>query len=150
MPNDSRDSVLPRLVLIGVVLLVVAGLFAYAGGWLSPHRLTPSRMMDAFQDDNGPHPGFRRNHSKGVCVSGWFQSSSAALSLSKAQVFQPGQVPVVGRLDRKHVDAGTLTIDRASSEEGGAGAALLHGLIRRDGVFESMASVSSSRSSRRA
>jgi catalase len=95
--NDSRDSVLARLALIGVVLLVVAGLFAYVGGWLSPHRLTPARMMGAFQDDNGPHPGFRRNHAKGVCVSGWFQSSGAALSLSKAQVFQPGQVPVVGR-----------------------------------------------------
>jgi catalase len=87
-----------RLTVIGLVLLVVAGAFAYVGGWFSPHRLTQDRMMSAFQEDNGPHPGFRRNHAKGVCVYGWFASSGAAASLSKAEVLQPGRrVPVIGR-----------------------------------------------------
>ena len=78
-------------------MLSVAGAFAYAGGWLSPNRLTQDRMMVAFQDANGTHAGFRRNHAKGVCVTGWFESSGQAASLSKAAVFKPGRVPVVGR-----------------------------------------------------
>jgi catalase len=54
-------------------------------------------MMAAFQDANGRHPGFRRNHAKGVCVTGWFDSSGQAATLSKADLFKPGRIPVVGR-----------------------------------------------------
>jgi catalase len=53
--------------------------------------------MAAFHDANGTHAGFRRNHAKGVCVTGWFESSGQATALSKAAVFRPGRVPVVGR-----------------------------------------------------
>jgi catalase len=86
-----------RLGAIGAVMLSVAGAFGYAGGWLSPTRLTQDRMMAAFQDVNGTHAGFRRNHAKGVCVTGWFDSSGQATALSKAAVFRPGRVAVVGR-----------------------------------------------------
>src|ERR1700730_13319060 len=91
----SRAGVLVRLGAIGAVMLSVAGAFAYAGGWLSPARLTQERMMAAFQEANGTHAGFRRNHAKGVCVTGWFESNGQAALLSKAAVFQPGSVPVV-------------------------------------------------------
>jgi catalase len=90
-------STLARLGVIGVVMLCVAGLFAYVGGWLSPGRLTQDRMMAAFEKAHGSHPGFRRNHEKGVCVSGWFESSGQVLALSTAAVFKPGRVPVIGR-----------------------------------------------------
>jgi catalase len=93
----SNAGVLVRLGAIGAVMLSVAGAFAYAGGWLSPVRLTQDRMMAAFQDANGTHAGFRRNHAKGVCVTGWFESSGQAAALSKAAVFRPGRVPLVGR-----------------------------------------------------
>jgi catalase len=93
----SNAGVLVRLGAIGAVMLSVAGSFAYAGGWLSPARLTQDRMMAAFQDANGTHAGFRHNHAKGVCVTGWFESSGQAAALSKAAVFRPGRVPVVGR-----------------------------------------------------
>jgi catalase len=101
-PNSKKDSVsdfgvLARLGAIGAVILCVAGAFAYVGGWLSPGRLTQDRMMTAFQDVNGSHPGFRRNHAKGVCVTGWFDSNGQAVALSQAAVFQPGRVPVIGR-----------------------------------------------------
>jgi catalase len=86
-----------RLGAIGAVMLSVAGAFGYTGGWLSPVRLTQDRMMAAFQDANGTHIGFRRNHAKGVCVTGVFESSGQAATLSKAAVFKPGPVPVVGR-----------------------------------------------------
>jgi catalase len=93
----SNAGVLVRLGAIGAVMMSVAGAFAYVGGWLSPARLTQDRMMAAFQQANGIHAGFRRNHAKGVCVTGWFESSGQAAALSKAAVFRPGRVPVVGR-----------------------------------------------------
>jgi catalase len=93
----SRAGVLVRLGAIGAVILSVAAAFADVGGWLSPARLTQDRMMAAFQHANGAHAGFRRNHAKGVCVTGWFESSGQAAALSKAAVFKPGRVPVVGR-----------------------------------------------------
>ena len=86
-----------RLGAIGAVMLSVGGAFACAGGWLSPSRLTQDRMMAAFQDADGIHAGFRRNHAKGVCVTGWFESNGQAAVLSKANVFKPGRIPVVGR-----------------------------------------------------
>src|SRR3979411_1029039 len=76
-------------------MVCVAGAFGYAGGWLSPTRVTTHRMMSPFQIANGPTAGFRRNHAKGVCVTGWFESSGQAAALSKAAVFKPGRVPVV-------------------------------------------------------
>src|ERR1700730_3688478 len=93
----TDPGVLLRLGGIGAVMLGMAGAFAYAGGWLSPARLTQDRMMAAFQDASGTHAGFRRNHAKGVCVTGWFESSGQAAELSEAAVFRPGRVPLVGR-----------------------------------------------------
>jgi len=40
----ARVLPLVRLAVIGAVLLVAAGAFAYTGGWLSPGRLTPGRV----------------------------------------------------------------------------------------------------------
>src|SRR6202048_4118417 len=96
----TSPGALVRLGAIGAVMLSVAGAFAFTGGWLSPSRLTQDRMMAAFRDANGTHAGFRRNHAKGVCVTGWFESSGQAVELSKAAVFKPGRVPVVGGLGR--------------------------------------------------
>jgi catalase len=91
MPNRSR------LIAIAAVMAVTALAFAYVGGWLSPHRLSPARMIDAFQEVNGAHPGFRRNHAKGLCVTGYFDSNGAGRQVSKAEVFAPGRMPVLGR-----------------------------------------------------
>jgi catalase len=88
---------LTRLGLIGVLVLAIAAAFAWAGGWLSSGRLDQTAMIDRFEEVNGQHPGFRRNHAKGVCFSGWFDSNGAGVRLSKASVFQPGRVPIFGR-----------------------------------------------------
>jgi len=109
MPGDAGDlagapsklsalATLVRLGLIGLVVLVAIAAFAYAGGWLSPDRLTQGRIMSAFDAQNGRHPGFRRNHAKGICATGWFESSGTAAALSKAALFAPGRVPVIGRI----------------------------------------------------
>ncbi|MFM0504002.1 catalase family peroxidase [Paraburkholderia caffeinilytica] len=97
VPNAGPICVPCRLAAIGAVVLVMAGGFAYVAGWLTPQRLTPHRVINAFETDNGSHPGFRRNHAKGVCVSGYFDSNGNAAALSSASVFAPGQTPVIGR-----------------------------------------------------
>lgn len=86
-----------RLSLVGAVLLTVSGAFAYAAGWLTPRALTPGRIIDTFEAVNGPHPGFRRNHAKGVGVSGTFVSSGLGARISKASVFRAGSFAVIGR-----------------------------------------------------
>jgi catalase len=86
-----------RLFAIGMVFVVIVGLFAYAAGWLTPHALTPERIIQRFQTLNGVHSGFRLNHAKGVCVSGWFDSNGQGAAFSKAVIFQSGHVPVIGR-----------------------------------------------------
>jgi catalase len=93
---DVGDK-LVRLALIGLVLAALAGAFAYLGGWFSSNALTPARLTDAFEQADGVHPGFRRNHARGVCVSGFFESNGKGVSLSKAGVFESGRVPVIGR-----------------------------------------------------
>jgi catalase len=93
----GKAGTLARFALIGVALAAVAGTFAYFGGWFTPNELTPARLTDAFEQVDGTHPGFRRNHAKGVGVSGFFESNGNGARLSKAAVFQPGRVPVIGR-----------------------------------------------------
>src|SRR5947199_2189112 len=93
----SIASTVARLALIGLALAVVAGAFANLGGWLTPNNLTPARLTDAFQRVDGVHAGFRRNHAKGVGVSGFFESNGNGVRFSKAVVFRPGRLPVVGR-----------------------------------------------------
>jgi catalase len=88
---------LARMALIGVVLAAVAGMFAFLGGWLSSNRLTPQRFVDTLEQLDGVHPGFRRNHAKGLGVSGFFEGNGNGERLSKAAVFRPGRVAVIGR-----------------------------------------------------
>ncbi len=99
MPSQSRGSTLPRWGVVGAVLLGVIGAFAYASGSLTPGRLTPERFIDAFERVNATPPpaGFRRNHAKGVCATGFFDGSGQGVALSRAAVFESGRVTVVAR-----------------------------------------------------
>lgn len=96
-PALSRPALLLRLAAIGAILAGAAGLFAYAGGRLTPRQLTQDDVIDTFESINGVHPGFRRNHAKGVCFRGWFESNGNGVALSRAAVFPPGRIPVLGR-----------------------------------------------------
>jgi catalase len=98
-PPLGIGSVILRLGGIGAVLLCSAGAFAYTGGWLSPDRVTPKKLVAGFEAANGPHPGFRRNHAKGVCATGMFETAGGeAAKLSKATVFAAPRTPVVARI----------------------------------------------------
>jgi catalase len=64
---------------------------------LTPPALSPALMMNTLEQNNGLHPGFRRIHPKGVGVSGYFESNGRGVALSKASVFLPGRLPIIGR-----------------------------------------------------
>ncbi|AOW94800.1 catalase [Rhodococcus sp. WMMA185] len=96
-PTLSRRGVLLGLAALGGIAAVDVGGFLYAGGWLTPGRLTPSRFTDRFQQVFGKHDGFRRNHAKGLSASGHFISNGAGAEISRAVVFQPGEFAVEGR-----------------------------------------------------
>jgi catalase len=99
-----------RLTGIGILLLAVMGSFFYLDGWFSPHELTQARFVDGFEKVNGVHPGFRRNHAKGLPFTGYFESNGKGTQISKAVVFLPGRIPIIGRFslgtgDPNQVDA---------------------------------------------
>ena len=98
-PGLRPRAVLLRLGAIGALVTGTAGTFAYAGGWFSPGVLTQARIADRFERVNGSHPGFRRNHAKGLCLAGRFESSGRGERVSKAALFAAGRVtPVTGRI----------------------------------------------------
>src|SRR6201996_342523 len=92
------------LVIIAAVVGVAAIGFAYTAGFLSPHRLTPEKLVAALAPPGGPAFGHRRNHAKGICFTGTFAANGAGSTLSKATVFTPGQYPVVGRFNLATAD----------------------------------------------
>ncbi len=97
-PARTAPPILPKLAIIGVLLIGIVVSFAYVAGWLSTGLLTPSRFADGFEEASGGiHSGFRRNHAKGVCIGGFFDSNGNGGRISKADVFPLGRVPVIGR-----------------------------------------------------
>ncbi|ACD61351.1 catalase family peroxidase [Xanthomonas oryzae pv. oryzae] len=96
-PPRARSPVLP---LLGIAAIAggVALAFAWTAGWIGSDRLTAARMTDTIESSGPPHPGFRRAHTKGVCVSGHFQSSGKATWLSSARIFSQPSTPVLGRM----------------------------------------------------
>jgi catalase len=103
LPEARRltlSSTVGLLALIAAIVACGAAAFAYTAGWLSPERLTPDRLVDAFTPPGGAPPlGHRRNHAKGVCFTGVFEANGAGAELSRAQVLARGQYPALGRFN---------------------------------------------------
>ena len=97
-PNSARSERRSlAIIVLAVVVIVIA--FCFTAGWLSPSRLTPAKLIDSLAPPGGPAPGFRRNHAKGICFTGVFESSGKAASISKAPMFVAGTYPVTGRFN---------------------------------------------------
>jgi catalase len=71
----SSTSTVRSLVLIAVVVVALVAAFAFTAGWLSPGRLTPAKIVNALAPPGGAALGFRRNHAKGICFTGSFESN---------------------------------------------------------------------------
>src|SRR5271170_5682503 len=108
MPQPHQSparSALGSLALIAIVVACGAAAFAYTAGFLSPRRLTPEKLVAALAPPTGPSLGHRRNHAKGICFTGVFESNGNGSALSRAQVFARGQYPAVGRFNLGTADA---------------------------------------------
>jgi catalase len=93
----SRRDVLRGTAVVAAFLAADLGALVYANNWIGPVRLTPGVFLEGFAKVFGRHPGFRKNHAKGVAVTGYFESNGNGRALSKAAVFAPGRTPVTGR-----------------------------------------------------
>ncbi|NPT37220.1 catalase family peroxidase [Paraburkholderia xenovorans] len=100
----SSTSAVRSLVLIAVIVVALVAAFAYTGGWLSPGRLTPAKIVNGLAPPGGAALGFRRNHAKGICFTGSFESNGAAAALSRAPMLAPGSYPVTGRFNLATAD----------------------------------------------
>ena len=94
----SRRSVLLGIGAVGAFFAVDVGAVAYANKWIGAgSALTPRMFLERFRRVFGVHPGFRRNHAKGVAVTGYFDSNGNGRELSKAAIFARGRTSVIGR-----------------------------------------------------
>lgn len=99
LDKENKELTIVPLLGIAAVVALSTTVFAYTAGWLSPHRLTPQKFVAALAPPKGPALGRRRNHVIGICYTGTFAANGAGSALSIAQVFRPGQYPVVGRFN---------------------------------------------------
>ena len=99
MAQQSPGSNIASLAVIAAVIAVIAGAFAYTGGWLSPDRISGAKLVQALTPPTGPALGHRRNHAKGICFTGQFEANGNGVELSRAEAFVSGQYPVVGRFN---------------------------------------------------
>ena len=99
LAGEGRRMTPGPILAIGAVVVLAAGAFAYTAGWLTPHRLTPDKLVNTLAPPGGPALGHRRNHSKGICFTGDFQSNGNGAALSRAELLAAGTYPVIGRLN---------------------------------------------------
>ncbi|WP_321842354.1 catalase family peroxidase [Paraburkholderia bannensis] len=86
-----------RLAAIAAVVGCTAAAFAWTAGWLTPRRVDAPHIVNTFESNFGIHAGYRRNHAKGLCVEGEFESNGNGARVSRAAVFARGDTPVIGR-----------------------------------------------------
>lgn len=102
---SSNPSAVRSMILIVAVLVVAVAAFVYTSGWLSRERISPAQLVDSLAPPDGPALGLRRNHAKGICFTGTFESNGNAASLSKAPMFTAGSYAVTGRFNLGTADA---------------------------------------------
>ena len=95
--SRHRIRILTGCALAVTTLGAIVGAYAYTRG-LFGDPPSAARIIDRFETVSGKHAGFRRNHAKGICVSGHFDSNGQGASISRARVFEAGSVAVIGRL----------------------------------------------------
>lgn len=93
----NRRTLLGGAAVLAVGAATIGGVL-FTEDRLGPWRLTARSLVDRLQSvAGGSFPGYRRNHAKGLAVSGYFESNGAGVELSSASVFRSGRYPLVGR-----------------------------------------------------
>ena len=72
---------------------------AWAEKMPTSNKSVEEQLVDTFTElANGPYPGYRANHAKGVMLSGTFMPAASAASVTKALHLQGGVKKVIVRL----------------------------------------------------
>jgi catalase len=94
--RSSRSIIGPAALITAIVLALIAA-FAWAAGLIGPKRLSGGGIANALQQNGGLFPGYRRAHSKGLCLAGVFDANGAGSQLATTGLFKPGHYSVIGR-----------------------------------------------------
>jgi catalase len=105
--SKSNPITFEALAVIVTTICIASFAFAFTAAWLTPHRLTPEKIVAALQPPGGPALGHRRNHAKGICFTGTFDANGTGSELSRSTLFEPGSYPVIGRFNIGSSDPGT-------------------------------------------
>src|SRR4051812_31131709 len=95
--NQLHNIPIGKFALIALPALLLLALFAYTAGYFSPQRITQQKIVDQLEANGGVHSGYRRNHAKGICVTGYFESSGMAKNIGSTEIFETGRSTVLGR-----------------------------------------------------
>ena len=83
------------------MVLAPAAAFGTAFLWTataaSHNPVAPSAYIEQLETNIGHHEGFRRNHAKGISVSGYFEGAGNLSELSSSEFFDRQRSKVVGR-----------------------------------------------------
>ncbi len=98
-----------KIIRLSFVALLPCILFFANEGYADPAN--PVTVVQTMETNFGVHPGFRRNHAKGVCALGEFKASPEAKKLSRSPIFTGKSIPVIARFS---VAGGVPTISDAT------------------------------------
>ncbi|MCK7459417.1 catalase family peroxidase [Idiomarina aminovorans] len=80
---------------LALLLTPIAGVAAQQLSEQAP-KVTAQQFVNLQQGETA-HPGFRRAHAKGICVTGEFRSNGKLVEYSEASLFETGAIPFTGR-----------------------------------------------------
>lgn len=60
-------------------------------------QVRPDQVVESLENTFGPHPGWRKNHAKGMCAAGQFTGTAEAAGYSRSALFSGKAIPVIGR-----------------------------------------------------
>jgi len=132
-PGNGRRSFLSaatRMTMAGAVAPII-GIPAAAANAATPatnaagdavgneyNEATSQRALDSLESAFGVHPGQRRNHTKGIGVTGKFVGNPAAAAYSRSLLFTGDTIDVVGRFS---IAGGNPEAEDAERSTRGAG-----------------------------
>jgi len=82
-PMLTRRGAVIGMAAVAGVAAVDVGSFLYAGGWLTPRALTPSRFAGRFEQVYGHHHGFRRDALHPATATATAESPPSRAGLAK-------------------------------------------------------------------
>lgn len=72
----------------------IAHIWSMTSAKPNPNAIVAEQALRAFDELNGPHPGYRPAHAKGILLSGTFKPAAGAASLTKAPHARRSSTPI--------------------------------------------------------